>query len=95
MEEVDGILKHDLARFESGVERLCPVQLTQGEFDALCSFAFNVGLGALQRSTLRAKVNRNDKEGAAEEFAKYTKAGGKVYQGLVNRRKDERALFLS
>ena len=95
MEEVDGILKHDLARFESGVERLCPVELTQGEFDALCSFAFNVGLGALQRSTLRAKVNRNDKEGAAEEFAKYTKAGGKVYQGLVNRRKDERALFLS
>ena len=94
-QEVDGILKHDLARFESGVERLCPVQLTQGEFDALCSFAFNVGLGALQRSTLRAKVNRNDKEGAAEEFAKYTKAGGKVYQGLVNRRKDERALFLS
>ena len=66
-----------------------------GEFDALCSFAFNVGLGALQRSTLRAKVNRGDKNGAAEEFSKYTIAGGKVYQGLVNRRKDEKAMFLS
>ena len=95
MEEVDGILRNDLARFESGVQRLCPVQLTQGEFDALCSFAFNVGLGALQRSTLRQKINRGDKTGAAEEFLKYTIAGGKVYQGLVNRRKDERAMFLS
>ena len=95
MEEVDGILRNDLARFERGVERLCPVQLTQGEFDALCSFAFNAGLGALQRSTLRAKVNRGDKSGAADEFLKYVYAGGKVYQGLKNRRNDERAVFLS
>lgn len=95
MEEVDGILRNDLVRFELGVERLCPVELTQGEFDALCSFAFNVGLGALQRSTLRAKINRGDKTGAANEFLKYVYAGGKVYKGLENRRKDERAVFLS
>ena len=53
MEEVDGILRDDLNRFERGVERYCPVKLTQGQFDALVSFSFNVGLGTLQRSTLR------------------------------------------
>ena len=95
MEEVDEILKKDLARFESGVARLCPGPLTQGQFDALVSFSFNVGLGNLQRSTIRMKVNRQDFEGAAEAFLDWTKAGGKVLKGLVNRRNDERALFLS
>lgn len=92
--EVDEILKTDLSRFVSGVSRFCPAGLTQGRFDALVSFAFNCGLGTLQRSTLRAKHNRGDFEGAAEEFMKYTKAGGKVLKGLVNRRSDERALYL-
>ena len=95
MEEVDDILKKDLARFEQGVARLCPVALTQGQFDALVSFSFNVGLGNLQKSTIRMKVNRGDMEGAAEGFLDWTKAGGKVLKGLVNRRNDERALFLS
>jgi lysozyme len=95
MAEVDGILKSDLQRFERGVHIQCPGDLTQGMYDALTSFAFNLGLGGLQRSTLRQKVNRGDKEGAAEEFLKYTKAGGKVYPGLVKRRNDERAMFLS
>ena len=94
MEEVDGILRDDLNRFERGVERYCPVKLTQGQFDALVSFSFNIGLGALQRSTLRQKILRGDMEGAAEEFLKYTLAGGKVLKGLVTRRNDERALFL-
>lgn len=93
-EEVDGILRHDLDRFERGVERFCPVPLTQGQFDALVSFAFNVGLGTLQRSTLRQKVLRGDMEGAAEELLKYCMAGGKILKGLQNRRNDERALFL-
>ena len=95
MEEVDGILRSDLERFERGVERYCPVKLTQGQFDALVSFSFNLGLGGLQRSTLRQKVLRGDFEGASEEFLKYTIAGGKVLKGLVNRRNDEKALFLS
>jgi lysozyme len=94
-EEVDAILRIDLDRFERGVERFCPVPLTQGQFDALVSFAFNVGLGTLQRSTLRQKVLRGDMEGAAEEFLKYCLAGGKILKGLQNRRKDERAVFLS
>ena len=95
MEEVDEILAKDLARFESGVQRLCPSGLTTGRFGALVSFAFNVGLGNLQNSTLRMKHNRGDFEGAAEEFLKWNKAGGKELKGLTTRRKDERALYLS
>jgi lysozyme len=95
MDEVDGILRSDLSRFERGVAQYCPVPLTQGMFDGLVSFSFNVGLGTLQRSTLRQKLNRGDKEGAAEELLKYCMAGGKILKGLQNRRLDERALFLS
>lgn len=94
-EEVDAILADDLRRFVAGVSRYCPDGLNQGRLDALVSFAFNVGLGTLQRSTLRQKHNRGDFEGAAEEFLKFTKAGGKVLKGLVNRRNDERALYMS
>ena len=94
-DEVDEILMADLRRFERGVERYCPVQLTQGMFDALVSFSFNVGLGTLQRSTLRQKLLRGDKAGAAEGFMKYVIAGGKILKGLQSRRSDERALFLS
>jgi lysozyme len=95
MDEVDAILAADLQRFERGVERFVSVTLTQGEFDALVSFSFNVGLGTLQRSTLRAKLNRNDKDGAADELLKYCLAGGKILKGLQNRRIDERAMFFS
>lgn len=91
-EEVDGILRNDLARFERGVAQYCPVSLSQGQFDALVSFSFNVGLGTLQRSTLRQKILRGD--AAENEFLKYTIGGGKVLKGLVNRRNDERALYL-
>jgi lysozyme len=95
IEEVDAILAKDLERFENGVLKYCPTARgKQGWMDALVSFSFNVGLGTLQRSTLRQKHNRGDYEGAAEEFLKYTKAGGKVLKGLVNRRSDERALYL-
>jgi lysozyme len=94
-DEIDDILRKDLTRFEAGVKRLCPGELTQGQFDALVSFAFNVGLGSLQKSSLRMKHNRGDFEGAAEEFLKWSKAGGKVLKGLLKRRQDERALYLS
>ena len=96
MGEVDTILAQDLGRFERGVLRLCPVASgRQGVFDSLVSFAFNVGLGNLQRSSLRMKTNRGDYEDAADEFLKWTKAAGKVLPGLVKRRNDERALYLS
>lgn len=93
--EVDNLLAQDLVRFERGVARLCPAALgNQGRFEGLVSFAFNVGLGNLQRSGLRMKTNRGEFEEAAEEFMKWTKAGGRVLPGLVNRRRDERRLYL-
>jgi lysozyme len=95
MDEVNDILAKDLATFERGVLRLCPEGLTQGRFDALVSFSFNVGLGNLQRSTIRMKHNRGDFDGAAEGFMAWTKAGGKELPGLVKRRKHERHLYLS
>jgi len=94
-EEVDELLYEDLERFESGVERLAEVSLTQGQFDALVSFSFNVGLGNFQSSTLRSKLKRGDYEGAANEFWKWRRAGGKILPGLVKRREDEKNLFLS
>ena len=94
-DEVDGILSADLQRFEVGVAKLFPVGLTQGQNDALVSFAFNLGLGGVQRSTLRQKVLRGEVEAAADEFLKFTRGGGKILPGLVKRRNDERALFLS
>lgn len=94
-DEADELLKKDLVRFERGVERLCPLNLTQPRFDALVSFAFNLGLGNLQISTLRKKHNRGDILGAAQEFVKWNKAGGKHLRGLTRRREAEQALYLS
>ena len=93
-DEVNGILSTDLQRFEVGVARLFPLVLTQGQNDALVSFAFNLGLGGVQRSTLRSKVLRGEIEEAADEFLKFTRGGGRILPGLVKRRNDERALFL-
>ena len=75
-EEVDGILRADLQRFERGVHSFCPVPLTQGMYDSLVSFSFNVGLGTLQRSTFRQKVLRGEKEAAVTSLLQYCKAGG-------------------
>lgn len=94
-DEVDGILSADLQRFETGITKLFPVVLTPGQNDALVSFAFNLGLGGVQRSTLRQKVLRGEIEEASNEFLKFTRGGGKVLPGLVKRRQDERSLFLS
>jgi lysozyme len=95
LEEVYAILAVDVKKFELGVARYINVELTQNQFDALVSFAFNLGLGTLQRSTLRAKLNRGDKNGAIKSLLKYNKAGGKVLKGLDTRRKDEANLFNS
>ena len=94
-EEVDGILSADLQRFEAGITKLFPMVLTPGQNDALVSFAFNLGLGGVQRSTLRQKVLRGEIEEASNEFLKFTRGGGKILPGLVKRRQDERSLFLS
>ena len=95
-QEIEDLFSVDVASFERGVLRLVPgVAGRQGSFDALVSFAFNVGVGNLQRSTIRMRANRGDWEQAGDAFLLWNKAGGKVLPGLDRRRKDERALFLS
>jgi lysozyme len=95
-EEIDGILKSDLKRFELGVHKMLPnVPLRQHEFDALVSFCFNLGLGCFQRSTIRQALLRGDKKAAMESLVKYCRAGGKILKGLQIRRLDEKALFES
>ncbi|QXY99468.1 lysozyme [Enterobacter hormaechei] len=91
----DRLLKTGLVRYENDVLKIVKVKLTQNQFDALVSFAYNVGSRALSTSTLLQKINAGDIKGAADEFPKWNKAGGKVMAGLTNRRKAERALFLS
>ena len=93
-EEIDGLLANDLSRFELGVSKMLPnVRLGQCEFDCLISFAFNLGLGTFQRSTLRQALLRGDKKAAMESLVKYCRAGGKILRGLQIRRLDEKALF--
>lgn len=95
-DEIEELFANDVASFELGVLRLVPgCAGRQGSFDALVSFAFNAGLGNLQRSTIRMRANRGDWEGAADAFRMWTKGGGRVLPGLVKRREAERSLFLS
>lgn len=83
-----------LGAYESAVNDSVKVPLSQNEFDALVDFAYNVGAGNLRTSTLLKKLNAGDRAGAADEFLKWNKGGGKVLPGLVRRREAERKLFL-
>jgi lysozyme len=92
--EGEVLLARMLAHTERAVRRLITVPLTESRFAALVSFTYNVGSGNLQRSTLRMKANRGDMRGAADEFPKWRRAGGRILRGLVRRRAVERALWL-
>ena len=95
-EEINRLFDDDVQSFERGVLRLVPgVAEHQGAFDALVSFAFNAGLGNLQRSQIRIKANRGEWEASADALMDWTKGGGRVLPGLVKRRTAERELFLS
>lgn len=87
-------LRNDLRHAEDCVKRNVAVALNQFQFDALCSFVFNVGCGAFRGSTLLRLLNRGQYEAAAEQFERWNRAGGKVWAGLVARRNDEREMFL-
>jgi len=91
----DRLLKCGVVQYEQGVSQLVKVPINQNQFDALVSFAYNLGLRSLSTSTLLKKLNAGDKQGAAAEFGKWVNAGGKKMNGLVRRREAERALFLS
>jgi len=92
-ERAEELLREDVKRFEDQVMRLVKVRLTQGQFDALVSFIYNLGAGNLSNSTLLRLLNAGDYKGAAAQFDRWTKAGGKELAGLVKRRAAERALF--
>lgn len=87
------LLAQDVGRFERAVDRLVKVPLAQNQYDALVSFTYNVGEGNLQSSTLLKKLNAKDYAGAAEQFDRWNRGGGKVLAGLVRRRAAERKMF--
>lgn len=87
------LLAKDVWAAENGVLRLIDVPLTDNQFNALVSFTFNLGSGALQRSTLRRKVNREEHEDVPAEFMRWVWAGGRKLKGLVRRREAEAGLY--
>lgn len=91
--QADLWLKNELSAQERTINEFVTVKITQNQRDALASFIYNVGSGAFKNSTLARKLNNGDYAGAAAEFAKWTKAGGKTLPGLISRRAAERALF--
>jgi lysozyme len=92
--EANDLLLKDVKRFEDGVSAIVG-PTTQPRFDALVSFAFNLGLGNLMSSTLLKRHKSGDFQGAADQFLRWNKAKGKVLPGLTKRRAAERALYLS
>jgi lysozyme len=93
--QADDYLRADLETAEKCINNLVTQILTQEQFDALCSFVFNLGCGALRSSTLLRKLNTGDDVGAADEFLKWNKAAGKIMAGLTRRREAEKELFLA
>ncbi|MDH0640607.1 lysozyme [Pseudomonas sp. GD03860] len=93
-EQAERMLINDVQRFEPEVERLVKVPLNSSQWDALVSFTYNLGAANLESSTLLRLLNRGDYVGAAEQFPRWNKAGGKELAGLTRRRAAERAMFL-
>lgn len=91
----EALLIKDVLAAENAVLRLINVPLTDGQFDALVSFTFNLGGGALQRSTLRRKVNREEHADVPREFLRWVWAGGRKLKGLVRRREAEAIFYRS
>jgi len=87
--------KIDIANSIDAVNGLIHVPLTQGQFDALVSFVFNLGYGNLHYSTLRMKLNREEYLDAALEFPRWCKSNGYTLKGLLRRRYSEQILFLA
>lgn len=92
-QEAVQLLMDDVRFAEVAVKAYVNVPISQNQYDALVDFTFNVGVGALQSSTLLKKLNAGDYIGAGQEFHRWNKAGGKVLPGLTKRRASEAALF--
>jgi lysozyme len=95
-QQAEELLKHSLSTYEKAVDSFCRDDISQSQFDALVSFAYNLGTNALQKSTLIKKVNANPKDVTiADEFLKWNKANGRVLVGLTRRRQAEANLYFS
>lgn len=93
--QAEAFLSDDLAEFESAVNSAIKRRMTQNQFDAMVSLAFNIGGANFASSTLVKKFNAGDASGSADEFLRWNRANGKEMKGLVRRRAAERELFLS
>ena len=94
-DEAEDLFTQDIAKFENCVHKYATVELSQNEFNALVSLAYNIGCNALKRSTLLKRLNVNRKEDAADEMLRWDNAGGRKLAGLTRRRNEEREMFLS
>lgn len=93
MEQAEAFLDDDADHAGQQVTKLVQVPLTQGQFDALTDFVFNLGAGRLLDSTLLRLLNRGDYQGAAQQFRFWVMDAGKLEQGLVTRRAADQKLF--
>jgi lysozyme len=95
-ERATELLEALLVSYERSVDSYCVDTINQYQFDALCSFAYNCGVGNLKSSTLLKKVNKNPNDPTIkDEFLKWDKGGGKVLSGLTKRRIEEAQLYFS
>jgi GH24 family phage-related lysozyme (muramidase) len=93
-EQAEARLRADLETFEKAIEAAISVPVTDNQFSAIVSLAYNVGINAVRKSTLLKLLNSKDYQGAADQFLRWNKAGGKELAGLTRRRNAERSLFL-
>jgi lysozyme len=94
-QQADELLMATLLKFQQQINEAVKVNLTPNQEAALISFVYNIGIGAFRQSTLLKLLNRGEVLTAADQFDRWTRAGGKILKGLVTRRKEEKALFLS
>lgn len=95
-QQAEELLKNSLSTYEKAVDSFCRDDISQRNFDALVSLAYNIGVGNLQKSTLIKKVNANPKDPSIkDEFLKWNKANGRVLAGLTKRRQAEANLYFS
>ncbi len=94
-QQAEKMLRDDVAKFESGVSSLITAPATQGQFDAMVSLAYNIGLGNFGKSTLLKKHNARCYTCAADQFRVWNRANGKVMNGLTKRRAAERQVYMS
>lgn len=95
VQRAEDILKHHLRTFETAVDSSISASLNENQFSALVSLCYNIGPGNFKKSTLVMLIEKGDLQGAADQFLVWNKGGGVILEGLLKRRKAERALFLT